>query len=140
MVLTLVRSDSSDKEMRWGNGRLQETRILVRTYTTKLYAKFIYVLICVFLSCAKVLSVLEMQNLTCPTTTFKRLILNTSFTRWDLPGMANLLRNSVSLETLVLNMTRPSGGRGEVGIFTNILPFRYIFVIHILVTSLGFFF
>ena len=77
---------------------------------------------------------LDLQKLTAPICTCKRLILTSRFSRWDNPGIANLLRSSLSLETLVINITQPLVCI-EVGILKNILPFRYIFVIHLLVNS-----
>lgn len=51
-----------------------------------------------------VLTVWELMNLPCPSNSWQRLILRTMLTKWHLPGIANVLRSSPSLEVLVIHI------------------------------------
>ncbi|XP_056158358.1 putative F-box/LRR-repeat protein At3g28410 isoform X2 [Syzygium oleosum] len=51
-----------------------------------------------------VLTVWELMNLPCPSNSWQRLILRTMLTKWHLPGIANVLRSSPSLEVLDIHI------------------------------------
>ncbi|XP_030462401.1 putative F-box protein At1g49610 isoform X1 [Syzygium oleosum] len=51
-----------------------------------------------------VLTVWELTNLPCPSNSWQRLILRTMLTKWHLPGIANVLRSSPSLEMLDIHI------------------------------------
>ncbi|KAF8043248.1 hypothetical protein BT93_A1557 [Corymbia citriodora subsp. variegata] len=51
-----------------------------------------------------VLTVWELMNLPCPSNNWQRLILRTMLTKWHLPGIANVLRSSPSLEVLDIHI------------------------------------
>ncbi|XP_030441978.2 F-box protein At5g03100-like isoform X4 [Syzygium oleosum] len=55
--------------------------------------------------CLQVLSALEMEGVPCPLSKCQNLILRAPVTRWELPGIAYMLRSSQCLEKLVIHLT-----------------------------------
>ncbi|XP_048127392.1 putative F-box/LRR-repeat protein At3g18150 [Rhodamnia argentea] len=51
-----------------------------------------------------VLTIWELTDLACPTNSWQRLNLRTMLTKWHLPGIANVLRSSPSLEVLDIHI------------------------------------
>ncbi|KAF8365067.1 hypothetical protein HHK36_032928 [Tetracentron sinense] len=58
--------------------------------------------------CIQILSTRELEILPSPPSKRKFLKLNTYLKKWDLPGIASLLRSSPDLETLVVNRDFPN--------------------------------
>ncbi|KAA8524483.1 hypothetical protein F0562_010906 [Nyssa sinensis] len=52
--------------------------------------------------CILVLTIWELTNLPCPSFNWKCVVLEIPLTKWHLPGLSNLLRNSICLETLTI--------------------------------------
>ncbi|KAF8409352.1 hypothetical protein HHK36_005427 [Tetracentron sinense] len=57
--------------------------------------------------CIQILSIWEVKILPSPSSKRQSLTLDTYLNKWDLPGIASLLKSSPDLETLVLNRTSP---------------------------------
>lgn len=54
--------------------------------------------------CILVLTLWELKNIHCPSSTRNCLVLKTMVTKWHLPGIASLLRNSPNLEMLTIHI------------------------------------
>ncbi|XP_077247956.1 putative F-box protein At1g60180 [Tasmannia lanceolata] len=72
--------------------------------------------------CIQALSLWELRNRHLPISKRKRLILQTGLNKWELPGIANLLRTSPDLEILVIKIVR-----SNIDSFDEELMHRYDF-------------